>query len=77
MASHCRKPTPWLQALSGEFNQGKYIMTQNSKENPVIKQPQPAIKQQPKPNEAGVLNIDEHIRIFDPNTKETLVEKRI
>jgi hypothetical protein len=52
-------------------------MTQNSKENPVIKQPQPAIKQQPKPNEAGVLNIDEHIRIFDPNTKETLVEKRI
>ena len=65
------------QALSGEFNQGKYTMAQNTNENTVIKQPQPVNKEQPKPNEAGVLNIDEHIRIFDPNTKETLVEKRI
>lgn len=27
-------------------------------------------------NEAAGLNIDEHIKIFDPNTKETHLEKR-
>lgn len=29
-----------------------------------------------KPTEAGVLNIDEHVRIFDPNSKEMILEQR-
>jgi len=31
---------------------------------------------QRKPNETGTLQFSSHIRIFDPNTKETLVNKR-
>lgn len=50
---------------------------QNLNEKPVITQPQPQVKESQRPNEAGVLNIDEHVRIFDPNTKETFLEKRI
>ena len=50
---------------------------QNNQEKPVMTQTQPSSKEQSRPNEAGVLNIDEHIRIFDPNSKETFVEKRI
>jgi len=29
-----------------------------------------------RPNEAGVVRVEGFVRIFDPNTKETLVEKR-
>lgn len=29
-----------------------------------------------KPNEQGQILIDEHIKVFDPNTGEILVEKR-
>ena len=34
--------------------------------------------QQPvqKPNETGAFSIEGHIKIFDPTTKETFVEKR-
>ena len=49
---------------------------QNSNEKPVTNQPDPVVKQPQRPNESGVLNIDEHVRIFDPNTKETFLEKR-
>ena len=37
---------------------------------------QQAQKPAPKPNETGAFNIEGHIKIFDPNTKETFVEKR-
>ena len=29
-----------------------------------------------KPNETGSISVEGHIRIFDPSTKEVLVEKR-
>lgn len=29
-----------------------------------------------RPNESGTLHIDAHVRIFDPNTLEVIVEKR-
>jgi hypothetical protein len=29
-----------------------------------------------KPNETGSISVEGHIRIFDPATKEVLVEKR-
>ena len=29
-----------------------------------------------KPNETGALSIESHVKIFDPNTQEVLVEKR-
>lgn len=28
------------------------------------------------PNEAGVFSVEAHVKIYDPNTKEVLVEKR-
>jgi len=29
-----------------------------------------------KPNEAGEILVDEHIKIFDPNSGEVLIDKR-
>jgi hypothetical protein len=29
-----------------------------------------------RPNETSGLNIDEHVRIFDPNSQQVLLEKR-
>ena len=29
-----------------------------------------------KPNEAGAVSVEGHIKIFDPNTKEVFVDKR-
>jgi hypothetical protein len=28
------------------------------------------------PNESGQLEVQDHVRIYDPNTQETLLEKR-
>ena len=44
-------------------------MTQNTK----LPQPAPPTK---KPNETGSISVEGHVRIFDPKTKEVLVEKR-
>lgn len=33
-------------------------------------------KQPAKPNENGALHIEGFVKIFDPNTKEVIVEKR-
>ena len=44
-------------------------MTQNTQQT----QPQQAEK---KPNETGSISVEGFVRIFDPNTKETIVEKR-
>ena len=44
-------------------------MTQNTQQT----QPQQAAK---KPNETGSISVEGFVRIFDPNTKETIVEKR-
>lgn len=39
--------------------------------------PQFAPEKKPaRPNDLGVLNIDEHIKIFDPNDDQVFVEKR-
>ena len=44
-------------------------MTQNTT------QQQPAVPAK-KPNETGSISVEGHIRIFDPKTKEVIVEKR-
>jgi hypothetical protein len=31
---------------------------------------------QPKPNEQGMVSVQGHIKIFDPETKEVLLQKR-
>jgi hypothetical protein len=41
--------------------------------------PQPQKPQNPavsKPNETGSVYVEAHIKIYDPNTQEVLVEKR-
>ena len=41
--------------------------------------PQPKKPQNPvvnKPNETGSVYVESHIKIYDPNTQEVLVEKR-
>ena len=44
-------------------------MTQNTTQQ----QPKP---QEKKPNDAGLISVEGHVRIFDPNTKKTIVETR-
>ena len=44
-------------------------MNQNTQQTPT----QPAPK---RPNETGSISVEGHVRIFDPKTKETFVEKR-
>jgi hypothetical protein len=36
----------------------------------------PAASVPKKPNEAGSIRVDAHVKIFDPVTKEVFVEKR-
>jgi hypothetical protein len=38
-----------------------------------LSQPAPPAK---KPNETGSISVEGHIRIFDPKTKQVIVEKR-
>jgi hypothetical protein len=35
-----------------------------------------AVKKPSKPNDIGSLSIESHVKIFDPNTREIIVEKR-
>jgi len=48
-------------------------MDQNMEEN---KQSEPAQRPESRPNERGSFAIMGHVKIFDPNTQETLVETR-
>jgi len=32
--------------------------------------------QKPKPNEAGAISVEAHLKIFDPNTEQVFVNKR-
>lgn len=49
---------------------------ENSKDQPTKPYVEQHIKVPSRPNESGVLNIDEHVKIFDPNSREIFVEKR-
>jgi len=48
-------------------------MTQNNQAKPLSSQVKPAKK---RPNETGSISVEGFIKIFDPATKETFVEKR-
>lgn len=48
-------------------------MTENSQSTSEKTAPQPVPS---RPNEQGQLNIDDFLRIYDPNTKQVLVEQR-
>lgn len=40
------------------------------------KQPEPTKTAPRRPNELGAISVQAHMRIFDPNTKKTIVETR-
>jgi len=48
----------------------------NKKLEPVEKIEPVMVKKPSKPNEIGSLSIEAHVKIFDPNTREIIVEKR-
>ena len=56
-----------------DFDQGKYIMTENKTPTPPVQETNTMAKQ---PNETGSISVEGFVRIFDPNTKEKFVEKR-
>jgi len=73
MVYHCKKQKQKLQDSCVDFDQGKYIMTENKPPT----QPVPEIKTTAKqPNETGSISVEGFVKIFDPNTKEKFVEKR-
>jgi hypothetical protein len=59
-----------------ENKQGKYSMM-NQETNPL---PEPQLEKRvqipARPNESGRLEVQDHVRIYDPETQETLLEKR-
>ena len=73
MVDRYKKPILKLQDSYVDFNQGKYIMTENKTPTLPIQEVTPTAKQ---PNETGSISVEGFVRIFDPNTKEKFVEKR-
>jgi hypothetical protein len=54
--------------------QGKYrMMNQEKNSQPQLEK---RVQVPAAPNESGQLQVQDHVRIYDPNTKETLLEKR-
>jgi hypothetical protein len=62
-----------LQGFYGANNQGKYVMIQNTQNNPAEIDPKISTK---RPNETGSISVEGFVKIFDPTTKEIFVEKR-
>lgn len=54
--------------------QGKYRMMNQDKNSQ--SRMEKRIQVPASPNESGQLEVQDHVRIYDPNTKETLLEKR-
>jgi len=75
MEYRCRTSKPGQQGLSGVIDQGKYSIMVDTNLNKEQRLEQ-HIKVPATPNESGRLEVQDHVRIFDPNTKETLLEKR-
>ena len=73
MVHHCKKQKQKLQDSCVDFDQGKYIMTENKTPTPPLQEVRPDAK---RPNETGSISVEGFVRIFDPNTKEKFVEKR-
>jgi hypothetical protein len=72
MVCHCRRPK--LEQLDSyvEFDAINNTMTDTEKPTPSSPPQAPVAR----PNESTGLNIDEHVKIFDPNTKVVILEKR-
>ena len=73
MVDRYKKPILKLQDSYVDFDQGKYIMTENKTPTPPVQEVTPTAK---RPNETGSISVEGFVRIFDPNTKEKFVEKR-
>jgi len=72
MVYPCKKPTPWQRDSSVESDAINNIMTDAPNTTPSNQPQQP----EARPNENTGLNIDEHVKIWDPNTKAVILEKR-
>lgn len=48
----------------------------NDKSESVPKIESAAVKKPTRPNENGAIHVEGFVKIFDPNTKEVIVEKR-
>ena len=73
MVDRYKKPILKLQDSYVDFDQGKYIMTENKTPTPPVQEAKTMAK---RPNETGSISVEGFVRIFDPNTKEKFVEKR-
>ena len=73
MECHCRKQKQKPQDSYVDFDQGKYIMTENKTLTLPVQEAKTMAKQ---PNETGSISVEGFVRIFDPNTNEKFVEKR-
>ena len=51
-------------------------MIDNNRPTNTVEEQQQVPAKSSRPNDVGALNIDEHVRIFDPESKEVFLEKR-
>lgn len=75
MASHCRKPIPMLlnsYAVNDQINKVMETMPEKQRSDAESASQEPT----PQVDESGSFNVSGYIRIFDPNTREILVEAR-
>lgn len=67
-----RKPKRKQRDSYAEFDTINNNMNHTPNSKPDQPQPQPVSQ----PNERTGLNIDEHVKIWDPNTQNVILEKR-
>lgn len=73
----CRNNKLRLQGSYGAIEQGKYRMMKDQPLNQNLDPRLESVVRVPaKPNESGRLEVQDFVRIYDPNTRETLLEKR-
>lgn len=77
MVCHYKNSKPGPQGSYVVIDQGKYMMMN---EQPPAQNPDARLEQKvqvpARPNESGKLEIQDFVRIYDPNSEETVLEKR-
>ena len=72
----CRNSKPGLLGFSVVNDQGKYSMMKHTHNENQDARLESRVQVPAKPNESGRLEVQDHIKIWDPETQEILVEKR-
>ena len=76
MAYRCRNSRPEQLGLCRVIDQAKYTMMKHTDNQNQDARLESRVQVPAQPNESGRLDVQDHVRIWDPETQEILVEKR-